>query len=111
MALCKRKGCLNDARLNVYKGHDPLYCSKKCKNIDHVFLYRKRKKLELINLLGGKCCRCGYNKCMSALEFHHLDPAQKDFSLSSGLNSNFKKVLEEIKKCILLCANCHREAR
>ena len=57
---------------------------------------------------GGKCQRCGYNKCLKALEFHHLDPSQKDFTIS---NDHFKlaEAVEESKKCILICANCHRE--
>ena len=57
---------------------------------------------------GGKCQRCGYNKCLKALEFHHLDPTKKDFTIS---NDHFKLVdaMEESKKCILICANCHRE--
>lgn len=57
---------------------------------------------------GGKCIRCGYDKCMSALEFHHLDPNQKDFTIS---NDKFKlqEVVKESKKCILICSNCHKE--
>lgn len=57
---------------------------------------------------GGKCIKCGYNKCLKALEFHHLDPTQKDFTIS---NDHFKllEAVEESKKCILLCSNCHRE--
>ena len=57
---------------------------------------------------GGKCIRCGYNKCLKALEFHHLDPLQKDFTIS---NDHFKlqDAVEESKKCILICSNCHKE--
>ena len=57
---------------------------------------------------GGKCEHCGYNKCLKALEFHHLDPTQKDFTIS---NDHFKlaEAVEESKKCVLICANCHRE--
>lgn len=57
---------------------------------------------------GGQYERCGYNKCLKALEFHHLDPAEKDFTIS---NDHFKleEAIKESKKCILLCANCHRE--
>ena len=57
---------------------------------------------------GGKCVRCGYNKCLKALEFHHLDSSQKDFTIS---NDHFKlsEAVEESKKCILLCSNCHKE--
>ena len=57
---------------------------------------------------GGKCIRCGYNKCIKALEFHHIDPSQKDFTIS---NDHFKLLdaIEESKKCILICSNCHKE--
>ena len=57
---------------------------------------------------GGKCERCGYDTCIKALEFHHLDPSQKDFTIS---NDHFRLIdaVNESKKCVLLCANCHRE--
>ena len=57
---------------------------------------------------GGKCIRCGYDKCIKALEFHHIDPSQKDFTIS---NDHFKllEAIEESKKCILICSNCHKE--
>ena len=57
---------------------------------------------------GGTCERCGYNKCIKALEFHHLDPSKKDFTISND-HFKLKEAVEESKKCILLCANCHRE--
>lgn len=57
---------------------------------------------------GGKCERCGYDKCLKALEFHHLDPSKKDFTISND-HFKLKEAVEESKKCILLCANCHRE--
>ena len=57
---------------------------------------------------GGKCERCGYNTCVKALEFHHIDPSKKDFTISSD-NFKLKEAIEESKKCILICANCHRE--
>lgn len=53
---------------------------------------------------------CGYDKCREALDFHHLDPTQKIFGLSvKGLTRSWEKIRNEIDKCILLCANCHRE--
>lgn len=57
---------------------------------------------------GGRCERCGYNICLKALEFHHLDPNKKDFTIS---NDHFKLIdaVAESKKCILLCSNCHKE--
>lgn len=57
---------------------------------------------------GGQCIRCGYNKCFKALEFHHLDPTQKDFTISND-HFKLKEAIEESKKCILLCSNCHKE--
>lgn len=70
-----------------------------------------KRKLKLISLKGMKCEICGYDKNISALEFHHIDPSQKSFPLDSRRLSNFSmdKLIEESKKCILLCSNCHRE--
>lgn len=49
---------------------------------------------------------CGYDKHPAAFQFHHLDPSQKDFSISSSQKS-FKELVPELDKCVLLCANCH----
>lgn len=57
---------------------------------------------------GGKCVRCGYDKCLSALDFHHKNPEEKDFGISDD-NIKLKDAIEEVKKCILICSNCHRE--
>jgi len=59
-------------------------------------------------MYGGKCVRCGYDKCMAALEFHHLDPTIKDTIISSD-SITLEKAIEESKKCILICSNCHKE--
>lgn len=93
-----------------------VYCSKACyphkrgviDGYKHIKKYRKKIKLLAVDLLGGKCFICGYNKCITALEFHHLDPFEKDFTFSQykGSWENNKK---ELEKCVLLCANCHRE--
>lgn len=71
--------------------------------------YRKRRKNNLIRVCGSKCNLCGYNKSNSALEFHHIDPSQKSYGISSGICHDLESDLAEIKKCILVCANCHRE--
>ena len=72
---------------------------------------RRRKNKDMaIEYKGGKCEKCGYNKCNGALEFHHLNPEEKDFSIStSGTTKSFERIKKEIDKCILVCANCHRE--
>lgn len=63
-----------------------------------------------IDLLGGKCFLCGYSREIKALDFHHLDESTKLFGLSDrGLTRSWKKTKEEVLKCVLLCANCHRE--
>jgi hypothetical protein len=71
----------------------------------------RRKYLKRIGLklLGGKCIVCGYEKCEAALEFHH-NRGQKEETITNLLkNSSKEKLLKELNKCILLCANCHRE--
>ena len=71
--------------------------------------FRQRLKERAVYVLGDKCACCGYNKCIQALEFHHLDPNEKDFSFGSNSNRSWADTRNEIKKCILVCANCHRE--
>ncbi len=84
------------------------------KNKERLFKMRKERqkkiKIELINLLGGKCNKCGYNKCISELDFHHKKNKGKEDNVSFFLYRGYlKKAKKEAKKCILLCSNCHRE--
>ena len=58
---------------------------------------------------GGRCAHCGYNRYLGSLEFHHIDPVAKEFSLSHYSGTAFEKVKGELDKCVLLCSNCHRE--
>ena len=79
-------------------------------NSPSVQSWRKRTKIKLVEIAGGKCNLCGYDKCISALEFHHLDPNTKEFNVTgSKTTRSFDAMLSEIRKCILVCANCHRE--
>ena len=67
-------------------------------------------KQTLIDENGGCCLLCGYDRYPGALEFHHLDPARKDFALSmSGVARSLARAREEARKCVLVCANCHAE--
>ena len=63
----------------------------------------------MIAAVGGRCQKCGYNKNLAALDFHHQDPSQKEFTWNSVSVKPWDKIIEEMKKCVLLCANCHRE--
>jgi hypothetical protein len=67
---------------------------------------RKRKAIEL---LGGGCCQCGYKKNISALQFHHINSDKKEFDWTRLRLRPWLCVVAELKKCVLLCANCHIE--
>jgi len=73
--------------------------------------WRRWIKKHLIQYKGDKCEKCGYNKpYLSSYDFHHLDPADKDFNISRMSNSRDLAALErEVEKCILVCRNCHAE--
>ena len=70
-----------------------------------------KKRVELVEYMGGKCSICGYDKSVSALEFHHLKPEEKSYSLDMRTMSskNIEDLKKEADKCILVCSNCHRE--
>jgi len=102
MKKCKWHLCNNQT--------EKTYCCVKCKNKQSVQTRRKSIKNRSIEYKGGKCERCEYSKCVEALEFHHMDPNEKDFGLSAkGITHSWDKIKDELDKCILLCANCHRE--
>lgn len=71
--------------------------------------FRARLKERAVYVMGGKCQCCGYDKCITALEFHHLNPEEKDFTFGTNCNRSWQTTRNEIQKCILVCANCHRE--
>ncbi len=71
---------------------------------------RRKKKINLVKIFGGKCVLCGYNQYVGALDFHHINQSEKVFSLSvKGLCYAWEDILKEAKKCALLCKNCHAE--
>ena len=75
-------------------------------------VHKRRKKIRqmAIEYKGNKCSVCGYDRCVEALEFHHANSSGKDFSISEkGYTRSWDRVQEELDKCMLLCANCHRE--
>ena len=71
---------------------------------------RRKLKAMVVEYRGGRCVICGYNRSIWALDLHHRDAKHKDFGLSvRGLTRSWEKIKAEADKCILLCANCHRE--
>lgn len=98
--ICER--CSNE--YVFYWGRSSVLCPK-CQGSDK----RKAHKLKCVEYKGNCCQQCGYNKCLAALEFHHLDRTQKKFEINIAIKYKWELVLLELDKCVLLCANCHRE--
>lgn len=84
---------------------------QKRNNKDSLKQRRTQRKAKLVELFGGKCETCGYNRCIAALHFHHKDPSTKSFMLNVNFlaTKSWDEVLEEADKCKLLCSNCHHE--
>jgi 5-methylcytosine-specific restriction endonuclease McrA len=70
---------------------------------------RFKQKQEAVKYLGGKCQKCGYDKSVTAMQFHHRNPDEKSFTISGNHSRAWTKTLAELDKCDLLCANCHHE--
>ncbi len=81
---------------------------KKCFHLEDakIGIAKKRRAIEF---LGGQCCKCGYDRYYGALEFHHIDPKEKDKDWTQLRNWGWYRIEQELKKCALVCANCHRE--
>jgi transposase len=71
---------------------------------------RRRVKAILVEEAGGCCRLCGYDRCVAALQFHHLDPTTKEFGVAAnGMARSIERLRAEVRKCVLLCSNCHAE--
>jgi len=103
------------------RGRQTRFCSRRCKNQDTNNRHQNyvaqsarelQRKVELIARFGGRCMRCGYDRNLAALTWHHLDPCLKSFDLDLRTLSNrsIDVIEREVSKCVLLCANCHAEA-
>jgi len=95
---------------NELTGKQTSHCSKRCSVSHYIKNKRLSNKVKAIEYKGGSCERCGYNKSTRALNFHHLNPDEKDFMISDNGNlRSWDKIKVELDKCIMLCANCHME--
>jgi len=77
--------------------------------IEAVSLRRRVVTEVLIDEAGGRCLICGYDRNPAALQFHHVDPTTKSFTLRNGDTRSLARMRAEAAKCVLLCANCHAE--
>lgn len=66
-------------------------------------------KRQCVEYKGGRCEVCGGHFHPAVFDFHHMNPDEKDFTLSHVKSLKFSDVIKaELDKCILVCANCHR---
>lgn len=82
---------------------------RKRRKYNHVKNSIQKLKIFGVEYLGGKCSVCGYKTCVDALEFHHVNPSEKEFTISKRPCRALEKLKKELDKCILLCSNCHKE--
>lgn len=82
-----------------------------CKKCNDKIAYEKQleRKRKAVEYKGGRCCVCGYNRYIGALDFHHIDPSVKEFNISHLRSYSWGNVKSEVDKCVLVCKNCHSE--
>ena len=78
-------------------------------SVCYVNKHRAMVRQKALEYKGGKCCVCGYNKTYHALSYHHVNPNNKEFELSSNHSVSWERMKKELDKCILVCRNCHAE--
>ena len=104
---CKTEKPIED----FYRRRNDANCSVYCKLCTSIETTERQRgvKQKAVDYLGGKCSICNYDKYIGALEFHHINPAEKDFTIAELKLSSFERIKNELDKCLLVCANCHRE--
>jgi hypothetical protein len=83
-----------------------------CNRTHQIAVTKRRRvlKLRAVTVMGGSCAICGYNKHPGVLDFHHVDPFLKAFAIGGGgFSRSWTSIENKLKKCILVCTNCHRE--
>lgn len=109
MVESKTSICEKHGEVKFFKETNGYFRCGKCRSAS----VQKRRitiKEMAVEYKGGKCERCGYSTCIDALDFHHLDPKQKDFGISAkGFTRSWESVKNELDKCMMVCSNCHRE--
>ena len=106
---CKEVKPLTEFYSNGFQPNGAKKYKAKCKLCQKSY-DRTKFRNTISEIMGGYCCKiCGYNKCLEAIEFHHIEPALKEWKLSELLTHKKETIETELSKGILVCANCHRE--
>ncbi len=102
--MCRRHGA-GEFQLDAQGAYRCLRCRSEA-----VMRRRRKVKALIVKEAGGRCELCGYDRCVAALHFHHLDPETKSFALSQGgFTKSLDRLRREAAKCALVCSNCHSE--
>lgn len=88
-----------------FYGHKRRMCGQ-CHNAYNI-KQGQDKRLRAVKELGGRCIACGFDRYSCALDLHHRDRKMKDPNYRSMRGWSWKNILSELKKCVLLCKNCH----
>ena len=71
---------------------------------------RRARKAKAVAMMGGVCFGCDIVSSHEVFEFHHMNASDKEFGISQdGVSRSWQTVVAELAKCVMLCANCHRE--
>ena len=106
-SMCNKFKEINEANFLITNTRKLNAC-KNCQYQHNNRKYQKRKQ-ELVDLKVGECQICGYKNCIGALDFHHLDPSQKDQQFNNFTRLRGDALTNELGKCVLVCVRCHRE--
>lgn len=104
--ICRCVICGRQYSYDHRKGHTKEKCNT-CRSNERVD--RTELKREMVAYKGGRCEACGYDRCLRALCFHHVDAASKRFHFAGSHLRSRRSLWAELDKCVLLCMNCHNE--
>lgn len=107
-ANCQQTKPLSEYYIRNKKTGNTFAWCKQCLN-EYSVKQHNAIKVKAVEYMGGHCKLCGYDRCKTALVFHHLDPNEKDFGIAQNRTRNWDKIVKELDKCVLLCGNCHAE--
>lgn len=113
--ISRRKYCIDCSPFGKHNTRQIHIDKNKRRKFDNSTKYQNNartvKKKKLLDMKGGKCIVCGYNKCLDAIEFHHLNPKEKEFNIGKSVltSLSWDKILKEAEKTVPVCGNCHSE--